>query len=161
MEKRCEKFFAAKFVQCFSFLLFCYFGALVNDIFDSIFTNIQDQIIYTRTNSTTTMDKEAPKFNNTDVFRVRKDSRLNNALFLCKLILKKHDTVQIEGMGECISLVTKISQLLSKDKLATITKITSEDVHRENSRGINPKLSIKLTKTAQFDDLTKNIVLKQ
>ena len=107
------------------------------------------------------MDKETPKFNNTDVFRVRKDSRLNNALFLCKLILKKHGTVQIEGMGECISLVAKISQLLSKDKLATITKITSEDVHRENSRGINPKLSIKLNKTAQFDDLTKNIVLKQ
>ncbi len=49
------------------------------------------------------MSKETPKekstFNETDVYRVRRDSRLNQGLFLCKLILKKHGTVQIEGMG--------------------------------------------------------------
>ena len=107
------------------------------------------------------MDRENPKFNETNIFRVRRDSRLNQGLFLCKLILKKHGSVQIEGMGECISLVTKISQLLSKDGLAQVSNIRSEDVHRENSRAINPKLSIKLAKSAQFDDLTKDLVLRQ
>lgn len=45
------------------------------------------------------MSSEGPKFNETNVYRVRKDSRLNQGLFLSKLVLKKHGTVQIEGMG--------------------------------------------------------------
>lgn len=106
------------------------------------------------------MDSQNPKFNETNVFRVRKDSRLNQGLFLCKLIMKKHATVQIEGMGECISLVTKIAQLLCKDGLAQMSSIRSEDVHRENSRAINPKLIVQLSKSAKFDELTKDIVLK-
>ena len=106
------------------------------------------------------MDKETPKFNNTDILRVRKNTRLNQSLFLCKLILKKHGTVQVEGMGECISLVSKVSQLLSKDGLAKVTNINSENVSRENSRGINPKMTIKLTKSAQFDKMTESIVLR-
>jgi hypothetical protein len=39
------------------------------------------------------------KFNNTDVFRVRRETRLNQGIFLSKIILKKHGSVQIEGMG--------------------------------------------------------------
>lgn len=105
--------------------------------------------------------KEAAKFNETDIYRVRRDSRLNQGLFLCKLILKKHGTVQIEGMGESISLVSKISQILSKNGFATIKSINSGNVERENSRSINPKLTVKLTKTAEFDKLTEGIVLKQ
>lgn len=107
------------------------------------------------------MNKENPKFNETNVFRVRRDSRLNQGLFLCKLILKKHGSVQIEGMGECISLVAKISQLLYKDGLAQTTEVRSENVKREESRSINPKLIMKLDKSAKFDDLTKNLELRQ
>lgn len=105
--------------------------------------------------------KEKSTFNETDVYRVSRDSRLNQGLFLCKLILKKHGTVQIEGMGESISLVSKISQILSKNGFATIKSIASGNVERENTRSINPKLTIKLAKTAEFDKLTENIVLKQ
>jgi hypothetical protein len=72
--------------------------------------------------------KENPKFNETDVFRVRRESRLNQGLFLCKIILKKHGTVQIEGMGECISLVAKISQILSKNGFANTQTISSDNV---------------------------------
>jgi hypothetical protein len=43
--------------------------------------------------------KEKPKFNETDVYRVRRESKLIQGVFLCKVILKKHGTVQIEGMG--------------------------------------------------------------
>lgn len=107
------------------------------------------------------MSQEGPKFNETDVYRVRRDSRLNQGLFLSKLILKKHGTVQIEGMGESISLVSKISQILSKNGYATIKNIASGNVERDNSRSINPKLTIKLAKTAEFDKLTEAIVLRQ
>jgi hypothetical protein len=107
------------------------------------------------------MDKPKSTFNETDVYRVRRDSRLNQGIFLSKLVLKKHGTVQIEGMGESISLVSKLSQILSKNGFATIKSIVSSNVERENARSINPKLTIKLAKTAQFDKLTEDIVLKQ
>lgn len=65
------------------------------------------------------------------MFRVRRETRLNQGLFLCKIILKKHGTVQVEGMGECISLVAKLSQILAKNGLATTQKIVSENVERQ------------------------------
>ena len=64
-----------------------------------------------------------PKFNSTNVYRIGKNSRLNQGIFLSKLILKKHGKVQIEGMGQCISLVFKTSQILSKNGLANISQI--------------------------------------
>jgi hypothetical protein len=51
-------------------------------------------------------------------------------------------------MGESISLVSKLSQILSKNGLATVKNIVSSNVERENTRSINPKLTIKLAKTA-------------
>jgi hypothetical protein len=43
--------------------------------------------------------EQTTKLNDTDVFRVRRETRLNQAVFLSKIILKKHGSVQIEGMG--------------------------------------------------------------
>lgn len=63
-------------------------------------------------------------------------------------------------MGECISLVAKLSQILNKNGFATTQKIVSENVQREQSRSINPKLTIKLSKSANFDKLTEDIVLR-
>jgi hypothetical protein len=42
--------------------------------------------------------------------------------------MKKHGSVQIEGMGECISLVAKLSQILSKNNFASVKSINSENV---------------------------------
>lgn len=107
------------------------------------------------------MTTQGPKFNETNVFRVRRESRLNQGLFLCKLIMKKHGSVQIEGMGECVSLVSKFAQILAKNGFATIETIRSENVERDNRKSINPKLIIVLKKTAGFDKLTEGIVLKE
>jgi hypothetical protein len=107
------------------------------------------------------MTTQGPKFNETNVFRVRRESRLNQGLFLCKLIMKKHGSVQIEGMGECVSLVSKFAQILAKNEFATIETIRSENVERDNRKSINPKLIIALKKTAEFDKLTEGIVLKE
>ena len=63
-------------------------------------------------------------------------------------------------MGECISLVTKMSQILSKNGFANMKSLRSENVQRENSRSINPKLSVKLETAKDFDKLTENIQLK-
>jgi cystathionine beta-lyase family protein involved in aluminum resistance len=105
--------------------------------------------------------KEGSKFNETDVFRVRRNSRLNTGIYMCKLILKKHGTIQIEGMGESISLVCKLSQILSKNGLGVMKSITVNNIENDNSRSINPKMTIKLVKSADFDKLTENIVLKE
>lgn len=74
------------------------------------------------------MSSERVKFNENDLYRVRKNTRLNEALYLSKVVLKKHGTIQIEGMGECISMVAKLSQILSKDKLAKIESIKADNV---------------------------------
>ncbi len=103
---------------------------------------------------------EQTKFNETNVYRVRRSSRLNEGIFLAKLIVKKHGDIQIEGMGECISLAFKIAQILAKNGYTTIESIKEENVEREQRKEINPKIAIKLKKTAGFDKLTEDIVLR-
>ena len=107
------------------------------------------------------MDRKGPKFNETNVYRIRKESRLNQGLFLSKLILLKHGDLQVEGMGECISLVFKTAQILSKNGLATIQSIKEENVEREGRNQINPKISVLLKKSAQFDKLTEGLTLRE
>eukprot|EP00178_Gracilaria_changii_P012911 TRINITY_DN3635_c0_g1_i1.p1 TRINITY_DN3635_c0_g1~~TRINITY_DN3635_c0_g1_i1.p1 ORF type:complete len:107 (-),score=24.48 TRINITY_DN3635_c0_g1_i1:32-352(-) len=104
---------------------------------------------------------QTPKFNSDEIYRVRRNSRLNQGLFLSKLIIKKHGKVQIEGMGECISLAFKFAQILSKNGYATIEKIHEECVEEKERRGLNPKIAITLKKSAKFDEMTKDIVLKE
>jgi hypothetical protein len=79
---------------------------------------------------------------------------------LAKLVLKKHGSAQIEGMGECISLVSKFAQILSKNGLASITKISSENVERGDRKAINPKMIVTLKKSADFDKLTEGLTLR-
>lgn len=106
------------------------------------------------------MTEEQKRINDTNVYRVRKNSRLNQGLFLCKLIMKKHGSVQIEGMGETISLVAKYGQLLAKNGFAVVQSISSDNVDLEGRKQINPKLIITLKKSADFDKLTEDIQLK-
>lgn len=40
-------------------------------------------------------DQQGSPANDTDIFRLRKNTKLNEALFLSKIILKKHGSVQI------------------------------------------------------------------
>ena len=107
------------------------------------------------------MERKGVKFNETNVYRVRKSSKLNQGLFLSKLILKKHGDLQVEGMGECISLVFKTAQILSKNGLASISAIKEENIEREGRKGINPKVSVVLKKSADFDKLTEGLTLRE
>ena len=85
---------------------------------------------------------------------------MTEGLFLTKLILKKHGTAQLEGMGECISLVCKLAQIMSKDNLAVMASIREEHVEHEGRRDINPKITVLLKKSEQFDKLTQSLTLK-
>jgi hypothetical protein len=106
------------------------------------------------------MERSGPKFNETDVYRIRKSSKLNQGLFLCKLILKKHGHLNVEGMGECISLVVKTAQILVKNDLAVIQTIREENIEFEGRKEINPKVTITLKKSTNFDKLTEDIILR-
>ena len=64
-------------------------------------------------------------------------------------------------MGECISLVSKFSQLLSKNGLADIESIRSENVEKENKKSVNPKMIVTLNKSADFDKHTEGLELKE
>ena len=74
--------------------------------------------------------------------------------------MKKHGSVQIEGMGECISLVFKFAQILSKNGFAVIEKIREDNMEERNPKAIKPKIAITLKKSADFDKLTEGITLK-
>lgn len=106
------------------------------------------------------MSQEGHKFNENNIYRVRRSSKLNQGLFLSKLVLKKHGSVQIEGMGECISLAFKFAQILSKNGYAAIQTIREENVEREGRKEINPKITILLKKSAEFDKLTEGLTLR-
>lgn len=106
------------------------------------------------------MTEVAHRTNETNIYRVRKDSRLNQGLFLCKLIMKKHGSVQIEGMGETISLVAKYGQLLAKNGLGIVKALSTENVELNNKKQVNPKLIITVNKSADFDKLTEDIQIK-
>ena len=64
-------------------------------------------------------------------------------------------------MGECISLVFKLSQILSKNGYASVSNIAEENIEREGRKEINPKITIKLKKSAQFDKLTEGLTLRE
>lgn len=64
-------------------------------------------------------------------------------------------------MGESISLAFKFTQILSKNGYATIASIKEENVEREGRREINPKITVVLKKSANFDKLTEGLTLKE
>lgn len=64
-------------------------------------------------------------------------------------------------MGECISLAFKFAQILSKNGYAAIQSIQEENVEREGRKEINPKITILLKKSADFDKLTEGLTLRE
>lgn len=59
-----------------------------------------------------------------------------------------------------ISLAFKFAQILTKNGLAVIERIHEENVEREGKREINPKITITLRKSAEFDKLTEGLTLR-
>lgn len=96
-----------------------------------------------------------------NIYRLAHKNPVGKSIFLSKIIIKKHGSVQLESVGAATSDATKVAQVLVKQGLATVKSIRTEQFHRDNSgereRRFQIKLIILLEKTANFDKLTENL----
>ena len=81
---------------------------------------------------------------------------------ISKLILRKFGNVELNALGSAAGNTVRLADFLVRNKLAKIDKINSEVRQVEDSKGQGgPKaevaFSVKLSKTAEFDDLTKDL----
>ena len=81
---------------------------------------------------------------------------------IAKLMLRKFGLVEIRSLGNASESAVQLAESLVRNKFAVFEKIESEltDIHDANNesetrKGI--KFTVKLRKSAQFDELTKNL----
>lgn len=106
--------------------------------------------------------RASPSIQDSNVYRLANRVQPRKAMFLAKIIMKKHGSIQIESVGIATSEATKLAQMLTKHGYASIKSIRTEQFKPENGRGrFLIKLFIHLEKSAQFDKLTEGIELKK
>lgn len=116
--------------------------------------------------STTTNTKAAPsetrKVQDSNIYRLASNVQPRKAMFLAKIILKKHGSIQIESVGVATSEASKIAQMLLKHGYANLKSIRTEQFNPESDpRRFQVKLFIVLEKSTQFDKLTEDIELRK
>jgi len=83
-------------------------------------------------------------------------------MFLAKIIMKKHGSIQIESVGVATSEASKIAQMLTKHGYATLKSIRTEQFNPESDeRRFQVKMYIVLEKSEAFDKLTEDIELRK
>jgi hypothetical protein len=107
----------------------------------------------------------APKrtVQDSNIYRLANRVPLRKAMFLSKIILKKHGSLQLESVGIATSEASKLAQMLTKHGYAKLKSIRTEQFHSESGRerGFQVKLFIVLEKGADFDKLTEDIELRK
>lgn len=100
-----------------------------------------------------------------NVYRLSFRNRTGQSVFLSKVILKKHGTIQIESVGAATSESAKVVQILVKHGYANIKNIRTEQFHPDSTerreRGFQIKMIVLLEKSANFDKLTENLDRKE
>lgn len=98
-----------------------------------------------------------------NIYRLANRVPLRKAMFLSKIILKKHSSLQLESVGVATSEATKLAQMLTKHGYAKLKSIKTEQFHSDSGRdrGFQVKLFIVLEKGADFDKLTQDIELRK
>ena len=81
---------------------------------------------------------------------------------LSKLILRKFGTLELHSLGSAADNSVRLAEFLERNKYAVIEKLDSNIVDLADSRsqsGSRSELSfsVKLTKTPEFDELTKDL----
>ncbi len=113
--------------------------------------------------ATTAAKTESKPTQNTNILRLSNRTPNRKAMFISKIILKKHGSIQLESVGIATSEATKVAQMLVKHGYAKIKKIRTEQFIPESDRrrgGFQIKLFVNLEKTAEFDKLTEDIELR-
>lgn len=99
----------------------------------------------------------------TNVYRLANNVPLRKAMFLSKIILKKHGSLQLESVGIATSEATKLAQMLTKHGYTKLKSIRTEQFQSDSGRerGFQVKLFVILEKGADFDKLTEDIELRK
>jgi hypothetical protein len=83
-------------------------------------------------------------------------------MFLSKIILKKHGSIQIESVGIATAEASKLAQMLTKHGYVNLKSIRTEQFNPDaNGHRFQVKLYIVLEKSSQFDKLTEDIELRK
>ena len=81
---------------------------------------------------------------------------------ISKLILRKFGKLELSSLGRAADNAVRLAEFLERNQYATIDRIESNIVEVSDSRsGTGSRnelaLSVKLTKSKEFDDLTKEL----
>ena len=91
----------------------------------------------------------------TNVYRLSLKNLFKQSVFISKIIMKKHGSVQLESVGAATSEASRIAQTLVKHGYAKIKSINTEQFNTNNDKArFQIKLTIVLEKGADFDKLT-------
>jgi hypothetical protein len=105
---------------------------------------------------------EPRKVQDSNVYRLANRIQPRKAMFLSKIIMKKHGSIQIESVGIATSEASKLAQMLTKHGYANLKSIRTEQFNPESDgRRFQVKLYILLEKSSQFDKLTEDIELRK
>ncbi len=116
----------------------------------------------TQTNGAPLNEKHKLKEPETNVVNVSSKRDPKSYKLLVKLILKKFGNVELRSLGNASECVVQLAETITHNKLAVFEKIESgiadlDDANNgsETRKGI--KFIVKLNKSSQFDELTKNL----
>lgn len=105
------------------------------------------------------------RVHDSNIYRLSFRNRTGKSVFLSKVIMKKHGSIQIDSVGAATSEATKVAQILVKHGYANIKSIKTEQFRAEEGdrkeRGFQVKLIILLEKSANFDKLTEDLDKKE
>lgn len=108
--------------------------------------------------------EERKRLDETNVYRLSTRSATGRSLFLSKLIMKKHGSIELDSVGVSTTEACKVAQILVKQGYAKIKSIHTEEFKsgREDRRDgrFQVKLVIVLEKSAGFDKLTEDLSIK-
>ena len=107
-------------------------------------------------------ERNHDRLTETNVYRLSSKTNFRQAIFICKIILKKHGNVQIESIGTASSEASRVIHTLEKHGYATLKSLRTEQFVGDRDEGrFQTKLIGVLDKSAEFDKLTENIEIRE
>ncbi len=107
-------------------------------------------------------EKQKLKEPETNVVNVSSKKDPKSYKLIAKLMLRKFGVVEIRALGNACESVVQLAESLVRNNFGVYEKIESEitdvdDANNEAGTRKGIKFSVKLKKSAQFDELTKDL----
>lgn len=96
------------------------------------------------------------------IINISMRKNVRSYVFISKLVLKKFGNLELNSLGRASQYVIRIAENLQRNNFATIDKIESKimDLDDKNSESGTKSMiafTVKMTKSSQFDGLTKDL----